>query len=296
MSFDDLKPQPPRTGANSRDPAAAIAYAEEALTRSRIAAAECRTVLDVAYGDDEDQALDIYLPDDEAAMGVPVLLFFHGGAWRHGYKEWNAFMAPVFVGLPAIFVSVGYRIAPVHRFPAQLDDALAALAWVHRTIAEYGGDPERIALAGWSAGGALAALATLRRDAYAGHGLPPDVIKSCHASSAMLEIMRGDPAPGNEGLTYGDFFLGNPGDDRAASPLHHVAGNNVPFFISHGSHDFPQVIRTSDAMITALRREGCHVVHRIYEGLDHYANNLSQGDEDSDWVGIVRGWLAVPPP
>ena len=48
-------------------------------------------------------------------------------------------------------------------------------------------------------------------------------------------------------------------------------------------------------MITALRREGCYVVHRIYDGLDHYANNLSQGDPDSGWVAMVRKWLTLPP-
>ena len=295
MPFDNLKPQTPRTRANSRDPAAAIRYAGEALVRSRIAALRCRTALDVAYGADEDQALDIYLPPGADAAGVPVLLYFHGGAWRHGYKEWNGFMEPAFVDLPAIFISVGYRLAPEHRFPAQLDDGLAALAWVHRTVADRGGDPARISVAGWSAGGALGALLALRRETYAAHGLPEDVVKACHVSSASFEIKRDDPAPGNDGLTYADFFLGRPEDDRAASPVHHAAGNRTPFFISHGSHDFAHVMRTSDAMITALRREGCYVVHRIYDGLDHYANNLSQGDPDSGWVAMVRKWLALPP-
>lgn len=295
MSFDNLKPQTPRTRANSRDPAAAIAYAEEALTRSRVAAAECRTVFDLAYGGEDGQVLDLYLPHDEAAAGVPVLLWFHGGAWRHGYKEWNGFMAPSFVDLPAIFVSADYRLAPEYRFPAQLDDAFTALAWVHREVGRHGGDPARISVGGWSAGGALAALLALRRDLYTAHALPDGVVKACHVSSASFEIRHNDPAPGNEGLNYADFFLGRPGDDRAASALHHVAGNRVPFFISHGAQDFPHVMRTSGAMIAALEREGCHVVHRVYDGLGHYANNLSQGDPGSGWVPLVRDWLVSPP-
>ena len=105
MAFDNLKPQPPRTAANSRHPEPAIAYGVEALARSRAAAEQCRTVLDVAFGPEEDQKLDLYLPDDAAARDLPVILFFHGGAWAHGYKEWNGFMAPVLVDLPAIFIS-----------------------------------------------------------------------------------------------------------------------------------------------------------------------------------------------
>ena len=70
-------------------------------------------------------------------------------------------------------------------------------------------------------------------------------------SSAGFETKHDAPAPGNEGLTYADFFLRRPEDDVAASAIHHVEGNRVPFFISHGAADFPYVIKTSDAMITA---------------------------------------------
>ncbi len=135
MAFDNLKPQPPRTSANTRYPEPAIAYGVEALARSREAVRRCRTVLDVAFGPDEDQRLDLYLPDDAKARDVPVILFFHGGAWMHGYKEWAGFMAPALVDTPAIFVSAGYRLAPEHKFPAPLDDAFAALQWINRNIA-----------------------------------------------------------------------------------------------------------------------------------------------------------------
>ena len=158
MAFDSLKPQPPRTSANTRYPKPAIAYGIEALARSREAEARGRTVLEVAFGPDEDQKLDLYMPGNEEARDVHVVLYFHGGAWMHGYKEWAGFMAPVLVDLPAIFVSVGYRLAPEYKFPAPLDDAFAALNWVQRNIAGYGGDEARIFAAGWSVGGTLASL------------------------------------------------------------------------------------------------------------------------------------------
>ena len=291
MAFDDLKPQPPRTRANSREPERAIAYAERALALSRAAAARCRTVLDVPFGADDYQKLDLYLPAEDAAQGVPVLLFFHGGAWAHGYKEWNGFLTPGLVDLPAIFVTASYRLVPEHKFPAALEDAFAALAWVRSRVAAYGGDPERILVAGWSAGGTLAALITLRRDLYGAYGLPDEAIEGCLPSSSTFRVRRGAPAPGERGLSYGDFLLADPAEDFAASPIHYVGGNTTPFFISHGSDDFPHVEQSSREMVAALEKAGCPVEYRVYEGVDHYGNNLATQDSAHDWVVTARSWL-----
>ncbi len=134
MAFHDLKQQPPRASLNPDRVEEFEAYAAAALERSKAAAASCRTVLDVEFGDDYYQKLDLYLPDEATLAdhegGVPVILFCHGGGWNFGYKEWNGFMAPALIDLPAIFVSVSYRLAPEHKFPAALEDVLAGLSWV----------------------------------------------------------------------------------------------------------------------------------------------------------------------
>ncbi len=292
MAFNDLKPQAPRTAENSRHPARARDYAERALALSRTAAARCRTALDIAFGTDYYQKLDVYLPADAAARGLPVLLFFHGGAWAHGYKEWNGFMAPGIVEMPAVFVSASYRLVPEHKFPAALDDAFAALVWVRNNIADHGGDPDRIHVAGWSAGGTLASLLTLRRELYRDHGLSGDTVKACFPSSSTFEVRRDAPAPGSRGIDYAQFLLERPEDDAAASPINYVAGNTTPFFISHGSDDFPHVERSSHAMVAALEDAGAPVLYRVYEGVDHYGNNLATQDADHDWVVTVRAWMS----
>lgn len=292
MAFDDLRPQTPRTAENSREPERAIAYAKQALDMSRTAAATCRTVLDIPFGADYYQKLDLYLPADAAGHGLPVLLFFHGGAWAHGYKEWNGFMAPGIVKMPAIFVSASYRLVPEHKFPAALDDALAALAWVRSNIAGHGGDPDRIFAAGWSAGGTLASLITLRRDLYGAHDLPEDVVKACFPSSSTFQTRRDTPAPGNRGIDFAEFLLARPEDDAAASPINYVDGNTTPFFISHGSDDFPHVMESSRAMVSALGEAGAPVELRVYSGVDHYANNLASAEPNGDWTATVRDWMA----
>ena len=290
MAFDNLRPQAPRTLENTRVPARAIAYGEAALARSRAAAETLSPDMDIAFGPDPDQKLDIYRP--AGATGAPVMVFFHGGAWAHGYKEWNGFMAPALIELPAVFVSVGYRLVPEHKWPAPLDDAFAALRWVHDNIATYGGDPRRLHVAGWSAGGTLAALLALRTDLYATYGLPADAVRSCMATSTSFRFLNTDLAPGNRGITYRDFLFATDDDEVAASSICHVEGNAPPFLIAHGEKDFAHVLKTGDQMVTLLETNGTVVERRVYPGLDHYDMNLAQGDPAHDWVQTARAWLS----
>jgi acetyl esterase/lipase len=295
MSFDDLKPQPPRDASNSRVPGPANEYGEQALARSREAAAQCRTVTDIAFGPDYYQKLDIYLPDNETNRDLPVLLYFHGGAWQHGYKEWNGFVAPVIVDLPAIFISASYRLVPEVNFPAPLDDAMTALDWVWRNIAEYGGDPNRIFAGGWSVGGTLASLVTLRRDLYAQFGLPDGLIKACFAASGGYRYKHDVLAPGNSGKTYGDLMYEHPEDELLAEPLHYVKGNRTPFYISWAANDFAHVMQSSQDMANALKAEGSAVESDQFDGVDHYKFNLAHGDPDDKWIKTVCSWMTQLP-
>jgi len=119
-----------------------------------------RCKLDIAYGSLNAQKLDVYLP--EASRNAPVLVFFHGGAWKGSNKESRAFPAEVFCASGAIWISVEYPLAPEHTIEMQTESAELALDWIGKNATRFGGDPHRILVMGHSAGAHLATMGIFR--------------------------------------------------------------------------------------------------------------------------------------
>jgi len=123
-------------------------------------AKDVASVSEHSYGDDPEHKLRIYTPQADGTL--PVLVYLHGGGFVGGGLDVaDEPVRDLAVRTGAIVVSATYRRAPEHKFPAAHDDAYAALRWTVDNIAEHGGDPARIGLAGDSAGGTLAAGAAL---------------------------------------------------------------------------------------------------------------------------------------
>jgi acetyl esterase len=120
----------------------------------------------ISHGDLIDIPVRIYWPPVTEHRDLPVVVFYHGGGFALGDLDTHDPVARAHaVGAEAIVVSVDYRLAPEHPFPAGVDDCWAALQWAADHAAELGGDPNRIAVAGDSAGANLAAvMAHLARD------------------------------------------------------------------------------------------------------------------------------------
>jgi acetyl esterase len=102
----------------------------------------------------------VYTPEGQAPF--PIVVFFHGGGWVVGTLDsYDPLCRALAAATPAVVVSVDYRLAPEHRWPAAAEDAYAATLWASRHAAELGGAQHRLAVAGDSAGGNLAAVVAL---------------------------------------------------------------------------------------------------------------------------------------
>jgi arylformamidase len=239
-----------------------------------------------AYGADPYQSLALFRP---AAPSGDVLVFFHGGGWTSGYKEWMAFMAPALLAHGITFVSAGYRLAPTHLFPAGLDDAADAVGWVARHIAGHGGSPERIFVGGHSAGGHYAALLAATSAWRRARGLAPGVVRGCLPVSGVYRFGEGS------GLTIRPRFLGPVADatiDAGASPLLALEADlTAPWLLAHGSRDFPHLIAQARQMAEALAAAGIPVDVEVLEGCDHFEASAACGDPAGSWVPRVAQWL-----
>jgi acetyl esterase/lipase len=278
MALTHLPPQPPMSPEAER-------YAAWCIAHTAQAQACTNHVLDIPYGSDYWHKLDIYLPEAVPTGRVPVLLFMHGGYWTHGYKDWLGFMAPAFISLPALFISVDYRLAPAAPYPAALEDCLAALAWTYHHVRAYGGDPQQLFVGGHSAGGHLAALMTLQPALLTARGLPADGITACFPVSGVYDL-DGDLPPDRL-----QAFLPAGVRRAEASPIHHTSGNQTPFLLAVGERDFPVLYEQAYAMAAALRRESSDTALLEIAAADHFQINQQSGDPDNIWVQRVRAWM-----
>ncbi len=300
MSFDDLPPLPPLKLPGAQD------YAERISQASRRAMASCRFTGDVRYDDgDYWRKLDLYEPDQPSASARPVLCFLHGGAWRNGCKEWMGFMAPPVVASGALFISASYRHLPQAPFPAAHDDVCDLIAWLVRNVARWGGDPRRIHLGGHSAGGHLAALATLDHARLAERGLAHDAIRACHAVSGIYDLSTGRP----HSLAAREILQGllpSDADAAAASPIELIRSmfdlvRQVPaaqrrpaLHVAWGSKDVPGFDRQAEAFVAALEKTDARVVAQCFDGYDHWATSECAADANHPWTKTMLAMLHEP--
>ncbi len=140
-----------------------------------------QVTLNIPYVEDghSRHVLDVYFPEKEGAAKLPVVFWIHGGGWQTGDKSNVGLKPKVLTERGFVFVSTNYRLLPEVAMEDLVSDIAKSLAWVHRNIAEYGGDGRCILVGGHSAGAQLAALICTDARLLHNEGVPLDILKGC---------------------------------------------------------------------------------------------------------------------
>ena len=272
----------------------AAEYGEECIRQAKAAAEHVPHEMDIAYGTDPYQQLDIWWPRDKPDMPLPVFVNIHGGAFRNGHKEWMGGIAPaLFRLMPCIMVSFNYRLTRHAPFPAPVDDCFDALAWTYRNIAKHGGDPDRIFLSGHSAGAHLAASLALRRDELKKRKIPVAAIRACFPVSGVFSLMKeGHPADSIVSRMWDEWTGGDMAVARDATVLNHLKGNRVPFYIAHGESEPAGLAHDNELLVNAARDGDWLLAHDVLWGLEHFTAHLHCHDVNGLWLRCVAAIMA----
>lgn len=217
----------------------------------------------IAYGDSSRQVLDVYTPK-EAGGPSPVVVFFYGGGWESGDRADYAFVASSLAREGYTVVIPDYRVYPEVTYPAFVEDAAAAVAWVQAHIASRGGDPGRVAVGGHSAGGYLAAMV-----AFA-----PDPLRAAGGNREGLSGMFGiagayDFLPFDEGSVLHEIFPEPL--QRESQPVNRIEDGTVlaPAFLLHGKDDQTVWLRNTENLAARLIEAGGDVGMITYPNASH---------------------------
>jgi len=220
-----------------------------------------------------DLRVRVYTPHGEPP--VPIVVWLHGGGWVVGTVDtYDTICRALAAAVPAVVVAVDYRLAPEHRFPAAVEDSYAATLWASRNAAALGGSQRRLAVAGDSAGGNLAAVVALGARDRGGPAIGFQLLVYPITDAAMDTASYREKADGYyltaAGMRwYWDHYLGGADGLRPdASPLRAAfVGGLPPALVVTAEHD--PLRDEGEAYAARLRDAGVAAAVSRYPGMVH---------------------------
>lgn len=222
----------------------------------------------IAYGRGARQKLDIYGPKG-AGREVPIVYFIYGGAWHDGTRRDYDFVGRAFAALGYLTIIPDYRVVPEAEYPAFLDDCAAGFAWTVAHAAGYGGDAERIALAGHSAGAYNAVMLALDPRYLRAQGAM-ERVRALVGLSGPYDFF-----PFDVETTLRTF--GAVRTPEATQPRYHDLRVLPPVFLATGDRDQVVFPANTIALAKAVRAVGGEVDEKIYSPAGHAMTLLPLG-------------------
>jgi acetyl esterase/lipase len=228
--------------------------------------------LDLRYGSAPRNRIDYFA----AAERGPVLVFIHGGYWQMRAKEDFSFLArgPLAHGIHVALV--GYTLAPDISLGGIVDEVRSAIGWLAARVDDYGGDANRIVIAGWSAGGHLTATS-----------LQEPAVKGGLAISGIFDLEPMRWCYINEKLKLDEA------EAKRLSPLHHVSSASAPLVIAYGGAELPELQRQSEDYADARLRAGLPGRVVRLDGRNHFTILEELASPDGVLTGLLNELVSI---
>ncbi|OOG43556.1 alpha/beta hydrolase [Rhodanobacter sp. C05] len=221
----------------------------------------------VVFNVDHQLALDVYAP--HATRHAPVVVFFYGGSWKSGKRQWYRWIGEVLARHGVVAVIPDYRKYPQARLDDFMRDAADAVAWTHAHAADFGGDPDTLFVMGHSAGAHLAALLATDAHWLNAVGMRPAQLSGFIGLAGPYDFLP---------LTNPDF-IDMFGHDRQSQersqPVFFVDGDEPPTLLLQGESDHIVDPRNARSLAKLLRDKGEPVTLRMYPHIGHTGLLLS---------------------
>ncbi len=241
--------------------------------------------LDLRYGPNPGETLDLFLPEGHGPW--PVHVFVHGGYWRALDKQDFSFVAGAFQPAGVLVAVINYALIPTVDMDELVRQVRASVAWLHRNVAALGGDPARLTVSGHSAGGHLAAM-LMSTDWGRFARLPGDVVKAGCGISGLYDL---EPIR----LCYLNETLGLTQETaRRNSPVHLVPPSAGRLLLAVGAKEGDEYHRQTESLAAAWRRRDLAVEVMDMEGHDHFSIITELGNRGTPLSRAILRQISVP--
>ena len=208
--------------------------------------------------------LDIWAKQSTDKATKPVIIFYYGGGWANGERDHYGWAGKAFAAKDFIAVVPDYRKVPKVRFPAFVEDGAEAVKWVRDNIAKYGGDPNRITVAGHSAGAHIAMMLTLDRHYLSDIGVNPKIIRATVGLSGPYDFLPLDSRRSINAMSAWPRL-------EETQPIHFARADAPPIMVVTSTEDDTVKPRNAILLSEKLNSLGAYVIFKVYQGLNHEA-------------------------
>ena len=208
-------------------------------------------------------ALDVYRPAH--AKDAPIVVFFYGGDWMRGKRQWYRFTGAALAAHGVIVVIPDYRKYPSVKMDGFMQDAARAVAWTRDHAGQLGGDPQDIFVMGHSAGGQIAALLATDPAWLEAQGMQPRDLAGFIGLAGVYDFV---PIAAKEKDMIG-MFGKTATEQRRAQPVSFVHGAEPPMLLLHGTADHEVDPSNSKSLARAMQAQHEDVTLKLYPGVGH---------------------------